>query len=378
MKKNMSGIFVARIFGIPITLDYSWFLIFGLLSWSLANGYFRQAVIGFNPQMYWLMGIGASLLLFLSILLHELAHAIVAKSKGIPIRGITLHVFGGVAEMQEEVKDAKSELQMAAAGPLTSIFLGLLFGLFYYFSSSPFYKPMFFYLFNINVILAIFNLIPGFPLDGGRIFRAILWIKNKDYFKSTKWATRMGTVIAYLFMLFGFMEMLNGTIFSGVWLVFIGFFLRHATDSSYRLLTLKRGLTGMTAESLMIRDVNTVTPDMTLQRFVDDYILIFRHHSFPVVQNGQALGIITFHDLKDTPRGEWDQKTVQDVMTPMGPDYMICARCELSDAFIRAAGNGIGRLVVVNEHDQFVGYLSFRDLETLLTLKTNYANSSSQ
>jgi Zn-dependent protease len=368
-RRKLHGIYVAKIFGIPVTLDYSWFFIFGLVAWSLAGGYFTRVLPGVTGPVHWLLGIGAALLLFISILLHELAHSIIARAKGIPIRGITLHVFGGVAEMKEEPADPKSELMMAAAGPVTSVALGLIFGLLTLLSSSIPYRGLFGYLFYINIVLALFNLIPGYPLDGGRILRALLWMNNGDLFKSTRWATRLGAIISLLFIVYGFILMFSSALVGGIWFVFIGFFLHHATESSYNLLVLKRGLKGMKVEDLMVRTVNTVPPDLTLQSFVDDYVLTYRHHSFPVIEGNQPLGIVTLHDLKDVPRQEWTMKTIRQVMTPIGQEYLICSKCELADAFTRAAGNGVGRLVVVDERNNFAGYLSFRDLETLLSLK---------
>ncbi|MBN1355677.1 site-2 protease family protein [bacterium] len=369
MKRKIRGLYVARIFGIPITLDYSWFLIFGLIAWSLSGGYFADLLPGVHGPVHWILGIGAALLLFLSILLHELAHALIARARGIPIRGITLHVFGGVAEMKQEVEDPKSEIKMAAAGPATSVAIGLLFGLLTLLSDSVFLRAMFGYLFYINLLLAAFNLIPGFPLDGGRILRAILWIYTEDMYKATRWASRAGTLIAYLFMAYGFILMLSGFMFGGIWFVFIGFFLMHATESNYKMLMLKRGLTGMKVENLMVRNVNSVSPGMPVHELIDAYILKKRHHSFPVLENGNPIGIVTLHDVKEIPREEWSSKTVRDIMTPLDSDLTICSRCDLSDAFTKAASNGIGRLVVLDETNRFAGYISFRDLETLVTLK---------
>lgn len=373
MKRKLRGIYVATIFGIPITLDYSWFLIFGLIVWSLSGGFFAQFLPESQGHVHWLLGIVAALLLFASILLHELSHSILAKLNGIPIGGITLHVFGGVAEMKEEVENPVSELKMAAAGPLMSVVLGIAFGVTSLLTSSPALKLMFGYLGYINIILAVFNMIPGFPLDGGRIFRALLWMWTGNYYKATKWATNVGGVIAYLFMFLGFWRMLGGSLFGGIWLVFIGFFLKHATESSYRMLVLKRGLTGLKAKDLMVRNVDTVPPTITLQQFVDEHILQHRHHSFPVLENGKAVGIITLHNIKEIPRDQWPLKTVGEAMTILGPDHKTCELCDLATSFMRAADNGIGRLIVVDEQDNFVGYLSFRDLETLVALRTDRA-----
>ncbi|MBN1356313.1 site-2 protease family protein [bacterium] len=373
MKRKIRGLYIAKIFGIPITLDYSWFIIFGLIAWSLSGGYFADLLPGVQGPVHWVMGIGAALLLFLSILFHEMAHALIARSKGIPIRGITLHVFGGVAEMKQEVDDPKSELKMAAAGPATSIAIGLFFGLLTVLSGSIFLKAMFGYLFYINIVLAVFNLIPGFPLDGGRILRAILWIYTGDMYQSTRWATLAGRAISYLFMAYGFVLMLSGVLFGGIWLVFIGFFLLHAAESSFRLLMLKRGLTGMNVEQLMIRNVNTVSPDLIVQNLVEDHMLRQRHHSFPVLENGNPVGIVTLHDVKRIPKQEWLSKSVRDIMTPLNPDITICTKCELSEAFVKTASNGIGRLLVLDETNRFAGYISFRDLETLVTLKLREA-----
>ncbi|MFC1851327.1 M50 family metallopeptidase [candidate division CSSED10-310 bacterium] len=369
VRKKIRGLYVTTIYGIPITLDYSWFLIFGLIAWSLSGGYFRQMLPWLAGSVHWMLGIGAALLLFGSILLHELAHSVVAKMHGINIRGITLHVFGGVAEMESEPKDPKMELKMAAAGPATSFALGILFIIVGALSSSPALKAVFGYLFFINVVLAIFNLIPGYPLDGGRIFRALMWLKTEDYYKSTRWATKAGSVFAYLLMFFGFLQMFAGSLFGGIWFVFIGFFLKNGADASYHFLMLQRGLKGLKAKSMMIRNFVSVLPNITLQQLVDEYILTHRHHSFPVVEQDQFLGIVTFNDIKDVPRNEWSEKIVSDAMTPVDDTLTICEECELFEAFVKIAGNNIGRIGVTDTSNKLVGYLSFRDLETLVSLK---------
>ncbi|MBN1550716.1 site-2 protease family protein [bacterium] len=367
--RRMKGLFVARLFGIPITLDYSWFLIFGLIAWSLAGGYFKNLLPWLKESTHWFLGIGAALLLFVSILLHELAHSLVAKAAGLKIRGITLHIFGGIAELEGDAKTPKEEIKIAAAGPFMSLLLSLLFLILGLLASQPELKAVYGYLFFINFILALFNLIPGFPLDGGRIFRGIIWLKTQNFYKATRWAVKAGTFFAYLLMVYGFFLMLKGALFGGIWFLFIGFFLRHAADSSYRYLILTRGLKGMKVKDMMITDYVSVPSHLTIQDFVNNYVLKHRHNSFPVIEDGKWAGIVSLNNVKQTPRESWEEKHVKDIMTPAEEDLKICEECDLSDAFVKTAENGLGRVAVLNTQDQLVGYLSFRDLETLVAVK---------
>ncbi len=307
-----------RIFDIPIGLHSSWFLIAALLTWSLAVGYFPREYPGWGIATYWLIGGITAVLFFASVLIHELGHSVVALREGVPVRGITLFVFGGVAQIGREPPTAGAEFRIAIAGPLTSLALAGLFTLLGTTASAvPVAAAPAVYLGRINFLLAVFNLIPGFPLDGGRVLRAILWQFRGSFREATRWATLIGQGIAFLFILFGVWQMFFGRFLDGLWIAFIGWFLNNAAESSRQQVVLQDLLAGITARDVMTRECPTVSGDVPLDRLVHDHILGSGRRCFFVTDDGGLRGLITLHNVKAVPRERWDEVTASEVMTPV-------------------------------------------------------------
>ena len=282
--------------GIKIGIDISWLFIAILLSWTLAAGYFPFNYPQLSPGSYWLMGILGMLGLFICIVLHELGHALVAKHYHLPISQITLFIFGGVAEIKKEPQSAKVEFLMAIAGPAVSI---LLIALMYYLTKmgDQFGWPVLVrgvtsYLAYVNAVIVIFNLIPAFPLDGGRVFRALLWGWKKDLGWATKISTQIGAGFGLFLIFFGIFSLITGNVLSGIWLAIIGLFLQNAAASSRTQFYVGQALHNETVQTFMKKDVISVPPDITIKEFIEQYIYKSYHHLYPVTENGNLLGIL--------------------------------------------------------------------------------------
>jgi Zn-dependent protease/CBS domain-containing protein len=364
---------LATLFNIPIEVNWSWFGIFGLVIFTLAFGYFPQAAPELSPLAHWLMAVISALLLFASLLAHELSHSIVAKRHNLPIQGITLFIFGGVAHLEEEPASPSVEFKMAIAGPAMSLLLALFFWavqkllalspLPYYFSAIAFYLTF------INLAVAVFNLIPGFPLDGGRVLRSVLWAIFKDVAKATRIASAFGRAFALLMMALGLLYFFNGYFINGLWLIFIGLFLQEAATSGYRQLMLKKILSGIPVRAIMTREVIAVPPDLTINRLLDDYFFRFRFAAFPVVEEDKLLGLVTFHAVKEIARDKWEEVAVKEIMVPLNSRLLIRPDIDAVHALGRIAANGYGRLLVV-EKQQLIGLVSQRDILRLFELRT--------
>lgn len=311
-----SAMSLGKFFGIPIRLHYSWFLIFTLITAALVANF---------PGAYplWqriIFGLATSLLFFLSIIAHELAHSLVAIRNGIPVKGITLFIFGGVAQITKEATRPIVELLISVVGPLSSLIIAGIFSLAYLLMvgiGDVVIAGFFQWLAFINVMLALFNLIPGFPLDGGRIFRAFLWIGTRDYRRATRIATLTGRVIGFLFIFSGILIMVvMGQWFAGLWLAFIGWFLENAAMTSYRQALLREALHGFTARDVMTEDCPFIRRGITLSQLVREHILPTGRRCFLVTEDGSLEGIVTLHNVKSVPQERWDSIWVREVMTP--------------------------------------------------------------
>jgi len=361
------------IFHIPIEINYSWFIILGLVIFTLAKGYFPVT----NPELglgaYWLMAVISALLLFVSLLAHELAHSLIAQHYNISIRSITLFVFGGVAQIEKEPQTPTVEFQMAIAGPILSFFLSFVFysltRIFYYLELSNAYVSISNYLFMINFIVGIFNLIPGFPLDGGRVLRSIIWFFSKDLKKATTIATGFGKFFAYALMALGFVNLLSGSILSGIWIIFIGLFLLESAEYSYKQVILKKMLSGIKVSAIMTPQVITLPADIKLDKLINEYFFRFRHSSFPILENDTVLGLITFHDIKNIPRENWANLSAKDAMQSIDRSLVINKDEDVTQALAKLANNGLGRALVI-ENDKLIGIISQRDIMRLFEFKT--------
>jgi Zn-dependent protease len=309
---------LGKILGIPIKLHSSWFLVAALITWSLAGGYFPQQYANWTTITYWVVGAATAILFFGSVLLHELGHSVLALREKVPVRSITLFIFGGVAQIGREPPTAGAEFRIAIAGPLTSLLLAAFSGLLGLglAAAAPLAAP-FTYLARINLMLALFNLIPGFPLDGGRVLRALLWGLGGSFSTATHWASRVGRGVAFLFILWGVGQMFLGNFLNGLWIAFIGWFLNNAAESSYQQVVLKETLAGVTARDVMTQQCLTVPSDLRLDTLVNEQVLGAGHRCFFVADNGDLEGLITLHNIRSVPRDRRGALTASQVMTPV-------------------------------------------------------------
>ncbi len=375
MLKN--SIRIARIGGISINIHVSWFLIFILITWTLAVSYFPLNYPAWSPALYWTVGLVTSILFFVSVLLHELAHSFVAKARGLPVHDITLFILGGVAQLSEEPQTPGTEFVMAVVGPLASIVLGVCFVAVSFAARGviPPLAALAGYLAFINVLLGFFNLIPGFPLDGGRVLRSILWQATGNLQRATRWASLVGQVVAYLFILAGIamvfgvhIPFLGTGLVSGLWFVFIGWFLDNAASSSYRQLTVKNLLAGHKVREVMSRDCPEVSPGLTIERLVNEYVLPAGARCFPVVQGSLVRGLLTIHNIKGVPQGRWGTTTVEQVMTPLDGLKRVGPEEELWAAMQNMTADGVNQLPVMDD-GQLLGMLGRDNIVSFIRIK---------
>lgn len=368
-KTPIGGIKLFRVSGIQISLDFSWFIIFFLIMWSLSAGYFPHAFPKEASSAYWIAGLAATLLFFASVLAHELSHSLVAIHHGLSVPSITLFVFGGVSQLSEEAKDPSSELKIAIAGPLSSVVLA---GFFYGLSlltgqfARPIVVAVFSYLAIINAALAVFNLIPGFPLDGGRVLRAIYWAKKGSIQKATKLTSDIGKIFAIFMIIWGGLQVLAGALIGGLWLVFIGIFLRSVAQSGYKEVVLKHMLETTRVGDIMVREVVKVQPQEPLDKLIKDYFLHYGYKGFPVFEGNVPVGIVSIHDVLGIPEDVLAVKTVQEVMTPLDERSIISPETPLSEAFGRMRQDG--RFLVMDK-GRFAGLITKTGLLRFLEIK---------
>jgi Zn-dependent protease len=368
------GVRIARVLGIPIRVQWSWFVVLALITWTLAVGYFPAHLPDATDELTWLYGLIAALLLFASVLLHELSHAVVARRTGLPVAGITLHIFGGVAQLEREPDSPRREFLMAVVGPLTSYAVaGVAWLVLRTWALPPAWEAVAVYVGFVNLVVGTFNLVPGFPLDGGRLLRSALWAWRGDLAWATRLASGAGTAFAYLLVAAGGVRLVSGELVGGVWLVLIGLFLLQAAGASYRQLVTRQALEGVSVAEAMTRNVVVVPAGASIAELVDGWF--WPHHvtSFPVVSDiarrDGVLGIVTIHQVRAVPREAWGTTRVADVMVKLREDLVIGPWASCWEALARLSTNRVGRLAV-REGARLVGYLSVRDVVHLLTLQT--------
>lgn len=359
-----------RLFGIPIRLDLSWFVIAVLIVWSLATGVFPQLEPHLTPRAYWAMGVAGALGLFASIVVHEFFHAWVARRHAIPMHGITLFIFGGVAEMGAEPPSPKAEFRMAVAGPLASIAIGLIaLGLAQLAAGwSSTIRGVLGYVGLINLVLAGFNLIPAFPLDGGRIFRSALWHWKRDLQRATAIASRVGTGFSLVLMILGGVRVLYGDFVGGMWSLLIGMFLRQAAESAYQQVLVRHALEGEPVRRFMTEEAVSLPSGITVGDAVERYFYRYHHKLFPVRDNGHLLGCLSTAELKQVPREEWDRRTVGSLVVPCGAENAIGPDADALEALALMRRTGRPRLLVV-EDGHLAGVVTLKDLLDFFALK---------
>ncbi len=345
---NRSTISLGRILGIPIGVDYSWFLIFALLTWSLATNYFPVQFTNWPVTEYWLVGAVTVIFMFGSVLLHELGHSVVALRYKIPVRSITLFIFGGVAQIGAEPPSAVSEFWIAIAGPVTSFLLAAFFYLLRSMLGSL--APLLAiaeYLAYINGTLGLFNLIPGFPLDGGRVFRAILWGATHNLRRATLIAANVGRFIAFALILLGVWQIFTGNFGNGLWIAFIGWFLESAASSQIHQQTIHDLLAGHHVADVMRHDFTSISPDCALEELINQHILGGGQRSLVVKQFERVVGLLTFHNIKAIPSSEWPTTTAAQVMIPFDKMKWIRPDADLMDALGEMDRDGVNQLPVM-------------------------------
>jgi Zn-dependent protease len=341
------GFGIGRVWGIPIGLHPSWFLIFALLSANLAIGLLPAEHPGWTPATYWLVGTVSAVVLFVCLLIHELAHSWVALRHGLPIRGITLFVFGGVSRLGAEAPSPAVEIRMALAGPLVSVVLGGLFAA----AAALAHEAALVaapcrLIARVNVTLALFNLLPGYPLDGGRVLRALLWRRTGSFRRATRVAAHGGQAAALGLAALGAGLVLSGRT-DGLWLMLIGWFLHTAASTSASESTLAEALAGVTVRQAMRADAARVLPTLPLDRLVHDRVLGGGERCFLVVENGHLDGLVTLPDLRAMPRARWGEATVGDVMRRMGDLVTASPEEDLATALRRMDDAHVAQLPVV-------------------------------
>ena len=365
---------IGRVAGIDIKLHYSWFIIFVFISLSLATGYLVDEYPGQTSFFYWSVGVFAATLLFISVLIHEVAHSLVAQRFKIAVGRITLYFLGGVSETLEEAHTPKAELRMAAAGPLTSLGLGALFFIIWVVSARVLPLSVYAvleYAFIINILLAFFNLIPAFPMDGGRVLRAIIWGRGRDLLSSTRVVTRVSKVISFIFFALGLTSMLFTVSFDGLWLLIIGVFINGSADASLSETRFSVALSGVTVGEIMTRDVHTIEPGITLQQAIDYHFTPLKHHGFPVLSNGELVGLVAEEDVRKVPIEKLDEVTVDKIMKPLKDLISAKPNEAAMDAFIKMAKAGIGRLPVIEE-GKLVGIITRSDFSNAVQKRLSF------
>jgi len=348
-----SNIKLGRISGIEIGLHYSWFIIAALIAFSLSE-HFRQVNPDWGTTQNWIVALFTAVLFFVTLMLHELSHSLVAQAHGLKVSAITLFALGGVSQIENDAPDAKTEFWIAIAGPIASVVIGLgclavAVGLGWQRPAEPRTgaTAVLVWLGYINIMLAVFNLIPGFPLDGGRVLRSIVWAITKNADRSTRIAARIGQVVAFLFILDGIWQFFSGAGFGGLWIAFIGWFLMEAARSSYAQVEIAAAFRGVRVSEVMSHDCVTVNRGMTLQDFVDTYLLRTGQRCFAVEDQGRLVGLITPRDVGALPRERWDNTTVREAMRPIEELHIITPDMQVLEAFKLMASNDVNQLPVV-------------------------------
>jgi Zn-dependent protease len=372
---QIRGLQLLKIRGIQIIIDYTWFIIFFLVIYSMAESYFPQTQKHFTTPQYWIMGLAAATLLFASVLLHELAHSFVAIKHGIRVVSIRLFIFGGLAQVSSEPTSGRHEFLIALAGPVTSMALAFGFGGLYvmlFFSGTL--RPVAaiaLYLATANFILTVFNMIPGFPLDGGRILRAILWDRWNDVARATKVVSQLGNAFALFLMVLGaLLFFFSPNLITGLWMIFIGLFMKQSAVGSYQAMVIKQALTGVRIRQIMTEKVVTVDWLVSVEELVRDYIYKYQFTNFPVFNREEFLGMVSLAEVKSVPKELWAFKQVRDIMIPadavpfLGPDD------DATDALSRMVTEDRGRMLVVEE-GRLVGIVSRRDILNLFKIKSD-------
>ena len=392
------GFHLFKIFGIDISIDPSWFLIFFLITWNLATTY-GEIHAAWSLALRWGLAAIAAILFFTSVLAHELAHSLMARTQGVKVRSILLHMFGGVSNIERDPPSPKAEFLITIVGPATSLVLGIILTFLSRVGNlldSPFANlqqltsqlsplaTILLWLGPLNIILAIFNLVPGFPLDGGRILRSILGALTKNVKRATRWAANVGQLVAWglilagISMVFGAELPFFGSGFvGGIWLAFIGWFLNGAAQASYQQVVVQDILDDVPVRRMMRKDPLTVTGDLNLDSLVDNHLMGSDERAFPVMEDGHMTGIVTLDDLRKIPRKDWASSTIKQIMTPVSRVKSIGPEEDAADALNRLRELEVRQLPVM-EDGKLLGLVRHRDILRWLQLQTKLGDDEVQ
>ena len=357
----MRSLTVARVVGIAIEVHPSWLIILGLVSWTLSAEAFPAAYEDWSTAAYWAVGTAAAVLLFVTVLLHELAHALVAKRRGLDVPRITLFIFGGVSHLARQPKSAGEEFVIAIAGPATSFGIALITGVASAFATNEKVDAILVYLATVNLLLGVFNLLPGFPLDGGRVLRAIAWERTHSFRRATKIASRVGEVFAYLLMAFGFAMFISGYPINGLWALLVAWFLLNAARAEAHGVQVEGVLASLNARDVMTKAFSTVPPAATIQSVVDDYLLGRAERAVIVAEGGTALGILTVTDIQRAPRDAWPATPASALMTPQARVTAVAAGTSALEVLALISEKKLNQVPVI-EDGQLVGLIARRHL----------------
>jgi len=361
-----------KIFGFEIKIDLSWLILAALITWSLATGLFPEYYKGLPPAAYWWMGAAGAVGLFLSIVFHELAHSLVARNYGISMKGITLFIFGGVAEMEDDPPNPRAEFFMAIVGPLSSAAISLFLFLILFWGKERGWpvtiNGVLAYLAWLNIVLAVFNLVPAFPLDGGRVLRSALWSWKKNLRWATAIAAKVGSGLGIALIIAGIISIFTGNFVGGLWWFMIGLFIRSAAQRSYQQLLARGIFQSKKVKDLMVKDPLTVPRSLSLEEFINDYVYKYHFQMYPVLSFGKLTGCVSVHQAAAMPRDEWSMQTVGAIATPCNEDTTIGPEEDANKALAIMNRTGNSRLLVV-KGDQLVGIIALKDMLKLLSLK---------
>jgi Zn-dependent protease len=361
-----------KLFGFSVRLDPSWFIVAVLITWTLAAVVFPVNYEGLGWVSYVGMGIFGALGLFASIVLHEMGHSFVARHYQVPIKGITLFIFGGVAEMEREPRTAKDEFLVAIAGPVVSLLIVVVTFVLAILGNAMRWPiaitGVLSYLASINLLVVIFNMVPAFPLDGGRVLRSALWKRWGNLRRATRITAGIGSGFGFFLIGLGIFSILFGGFIGGLWWLLIGLFLRGASSSSYQQVLVRQTLEGEQVSRLMVPDPVTVSPALSVQELVDYYLYAHHHKMFPVVDEGRLIGCVQVSDIKQVPREQWHERTVMDVLNSCSPVNTVSPDTDAMEALTTLQRSGTSRLMVA-EGDQLKGILTIKDLMHFFSLK---------
>jgi Zn-dependent protease/predicted transcriptional regulator len=370
-----SSIKLFKVFGIEIRLDYSWFIIFALFAYFFGFIYFPSVLPGLNKGLLALITIVTVILFFTSLLIHEMSHSLVARRKGTSVERITLFLFGGMAQIEKEPETPYSEFIMAIAGPAASFVVAAIFGVIWFFAKNiALVREPVGYLAIINIVLGVFNILPGYPLDGGRILRSIIWKTTGNLERATFIASTTGRVIGFVIMAVGIFFIFMGNFLNGIWLAFIGWFIQSSAQMGYRQLIFETSIKGIKVRDVMNENIVNVTKDINIQDLVDDYFMKYRFGRFPVIEDEKTqrfIGVISLHDIKGVSKEEWPEVKVGDIVKSVSESEKVDMSMEISDAIKKMGKNDLGHLVVVSG-DKLRGIITKSDVMRFIKIRSEF------